>query len=127
MSEAKTFEKCFLYKKALCNSYVYLIQKYYSVLSASSIREDLRRTNEELRALKEARMDEIEDLKQIVRSQNEQLERLKVSRDVDLNREPIESDQRVPNTVDGFVQRVRSKVDVLCMDSNSIDKELCEM
>ena len=106
---------------------MYLIQKYYSVLSASSIREDLRRTNEELRALKEARMDEIEDLKQIVRSQNEQLERLKVWRDVDLNREPIESDQRVPNTVDGFVQRVRTKVDVLCMDSNSIDKELCEM
>jgi len=92
-----------------------------------SLREDLRRTNEELTALKEARMDEIEDLKQIVRSQNEQLERLKVSRDVDLKREPIESDQRVPNTVDGFVQRVRSKVDVLCMDSNSIDKELCEM
>ena len=72
-------------------------------------------------------MDEIEDLKQIVRFQSEQLEKLRASRDVDLKREPVENDQRVPNTVDGFVQRVRTKVDVLCMDSNSIDKELCEM
>ena len=96
-------------------------------MSAPSIREDLRRTNEELSALKEARMDEIEDLKQIVRFQSEQLEKLRASRNVDVKREPVENDQRVPNTVDGFVQRVRTKVDVLCMDSNSIDKELCEM
>jgi len=92
-----------------------------------SLREELRKTNEELSALKEARMDEIEDLKRLVRTQSEQLEKQKAPRDADVRYERVEGDQRVSNAVDGFVQRVRSKVDVLYMDSNSIDKELCEM
>ena len=91
------------------------------------IREELRKTNDELSALKEARLEEIEYLKRIVRAQSEQLEKMKAPRDADVRPERVEGDQRVPNTVDGFVQRVRSKVDVLYMDSNSIDKELCEM
>ena len=90
-------------------------------------REQLRKTNEELGALKEARLSEIEDLKRIVRTQSEQLEKLKAPRDSDDSNERVEGDQRVASAVDGFVQRVRSKVDVLYMDSNSIDKELCEM
>ena len=92
-----------------------------------SLREELRVTNEQLSALKEARLGEIENLKRIVRNQSEQLGKLKAPRDAEVRNERVGSDQRVTNTVDGFVQRVRSKVDDLYMDSNTIDKELCEM
>ena len=79
-------------------------------------------------------MAEIEDLKRIVKRQSEELARSAVSREASGavvgrhdHRRDDDGGRRGAIAVGGFVQRVRTKVDDLYMDSNNIDKEFCEM
>ena len=95
---------------------------YPTISEVDSLREQLREARTQIEQLKSTAK-EFDDLRLLVQAQKAQLEDLGKVGQSDAN----DFNEGAAASVDGFVDKIRSKVKILHQSSNSIDKQLSDM